>query len=219
MLISSTEENYLKAIYMLTTGSKKAATNAIAHELDTSAASVSDMVKKLADKNLVNYEKYKGASLSEEGFNHAVQLIRKHRLWETFLVKTLGFDWAEVHDIAEQLEHVRSPELIERLDYFLKYPKYDPHGDPIPDKHGKLSKREQYTLTHIKKGEAVEICHVMNDDEDFLTFMNSLNLHIGQRLSVLEIIKFDESIKIELPYNQIILLTKSICEQIKVIRT
>lgn len=219
MHISSTEENYLKAIYNLTLEEDTAATNAIAYALNTSAASVSDMIKKLADKKLLNYEKYKGAKLSDKGFAHAVQLIRKHRLWETFLVNTLGFDWAEVHDIAEQLEHVRSPELIARLDAFLQYPKYDPHGDPIPDKEGKIIKREQHKLASMPQGETVEICHVMNDDEDFLNFLNSLNLCIGQKLTIKERIKFDESIKIELPDNQIILLTKSICDQIKVIRT
>lgn len=219
MHISSTEENYLKAIYNLTLEEDTAATNAIAYALNTSAASVSDMIKKLADKKLLNYEKYKGAKLSDKGFAHAVQLIRKHRLWETFLVNTLGFDWAEVHDIAEQLEHVRSPELIARLDSFLQYPKYDPHGDPIPDKEGKIIKREQHKLASMPQGETVEICHVMNDDEDFLNFLNSLNLCIGQKLTIKERIKFDESIKIELPDNQIILLTKSICDQIKVIRT
>ena len=135
------EENYLKTIYHLTIISdSEISTNAIAEKMETKASSVTDMLKKLAEKDLVDYKKYQGVSLTEKGKLSAKMIVRKHRLWEVFLVEKLDFSWDEVHDIAEQLEHIKSEKLINKLDDFLGNPTEDPHGDPIPDKNGKLPK-------------------------------------------------------------------------------
>jgi len=147
------EENYLKAIYKLSNRDVSAvSTNRIAHEMSTSAASVTDMVKRLAEKNMVGYEKYKGVKLTENGLEKAKSMIRNHRLWEVFLVEKLNFGWDEIHDLAEELEHIGSVELIARLDNFLGNPKFDPHGDPIPDAKGKMLLRSQVLLSQIKTG-------------------------------------------------------------------
>ena len=140
-MITLSEENYLKAILSINLNKNSvASTNEIANTLNTSAASVTEMVKKLQDKKLVIYEKYKGVNLSANGRKKAIEILRKHRLWETFLVNKLGFNWSEVHDVAEQLEHIKSPKLVEHLDAFLGFPQYDPHGDPIPNKNGEFPK-------------------------------------------------------------------------------
>ena len=142
-MLTLAEENYLKAIWAISLNTNdRASTNAIADEISTSAASVSDMLKKLQEKGLIKYEKYKGVELSEKGNMIATSIIRQHRLWETFLVNKLAFGWGEVHDVAEQLEHIKSEELIDRLDAFLDYPKLDPHGEPIPSKDGKIPKND-----------------------------------------------------------------------------
>ena len=140
---SFTEENYLKAIYHLSTGNNSVvSTNQIAEITNTKAASVTDMLKKLAEKKLINYIKYQGVTLTEAGKNAAVNIVRKHRLWEVFLVEKLGFKWDEVHDIAEELEHINSESLINRLDDFLGNPAADPHGDPIPDRSGTIHQKK-----------------------------------------------------------------------------
>ena len=138
------EENYLKTIYHLTTASDaEVSTNAIAEKMETKASSVTDMLKKLAEKGLINYKKYQGVSLTQDGKLAAKMSVRKHRLWEVFLVEKLGFSWDEVHDIAEQLEHIKSEKLINKLDDFLDNPTEDPHGDPIPDREGRIIKIEK----------------------------------------------------------------------------
>src|SRR6185312_6510017 len=137
-----TEENYLKAIYHLSTQEENVSTNQIAVSLNTKAASVTDMLKKLADKELINYAKYQGVTLTVQGEKVALNIVRKHRLWEYFLVEKLNFKWDEVHDVAEELEHISSRELVDRLDDFMGNPKYDPHGDPTPDRHGKFKAHE-----------------------------------------------------------------------------
>jgi DtxR family Mn-dependent transcriptional regulator len=152
--LSQTEENYLKAIFKISEQQDApASTNAISQAIRISAASVTDMLKRLAEKDLIHYEKYKGVILTPAGNRLATRLIRKHRLWEVFLVEKLHFSWDKVHEIAEQLEHIRSPELVERLDQFLGNPKYDPHGDPIPDAEGKFTHRQQVSLDELHPGE------------------------------------------------------------------
>lgn len=152
-MFTQAEENYLKAIYKITqnTADQTVNTKAIADELGTTSASVTDMIKKLTDKSLLSYEKYYGVSLTKEGQKMAIKLLRKHRLWEVFLHDKLGFNWDEVHDVAEQLEHIQSLLLIERLDAFLDYPKFDPHGDPIPNENGNFTYRNQVSLSSIKE--------------------------------------------------------------------
>ena len=151
-MVTLSEENYLKAIYHLgKLGGIAVSTNAIAEKIDTKASSVTDMLKKLADKNLVNYKKYQGVNLTEEGRLTAASVIRKHRLWEVFLVDKLNFSWDEVHDVAEQLEHIKSEKLINELDSFLAFPIEDPHGDPIPDREGNLNKSQKIFLSQVNQ--------------------------------------------------------------------
>lgn len=194
MNLSETEENYLKAVYYICNEEGPAAsTNAISSRLTTSAASVSDMLKKLAEKELLVYEKYKGASLSKTGHSLAVRLIRKHRLWEVFLVDKLGFKWDEVHEVAEQLEHVKSPDLILRLDEFLGYPKADPHGDPIPDEHGNMEKLALKKLASFNEGDKLILMGVSDSSVDFLQYLNQQGLQLGLEVTLGKKFPFDKS--------------------------
>jgi DtxR family Mn-dependent transcriptional regulator len=175
-----------------------AATNDIAQQLSTSAASVSDMIRKLSDKKLVEYEKYKGSTLSEKGLKIATNLIRKHRLWEVFLVEKLNFTWDEIHEIAEELEHIRSPKLIERLDGFLNHPKFDPHGDPIPNAEGHFHQRKQIQLDEMQSGQQGIIVGVKEHSTSFLQFLENQGLILGTDVEFLEKFDFDESVKIKI---------------------
>ncbi len=197
MLITHTEENYLKAVYKLAGKEKKSVgTNAISKQMKTTAASVTDMIKRLSDKQLVNYERYRGVTLTNDGNRHATQLIRKHRLWEVFLVEKLNFRWEQVHDIAEQLEHIKSENLIHRLDAFLGSPRFDPHGDPIPNAEGKFMLRSQTPLSEMSEGSSSILLGVKEHDTPFLEYLNSLNIKLGTEIRILEKIKFDNSLKI-----------------------
>ena len=193
------EENYLKAILKLS-GKKKAAvsTNAIAEELETKASSVTDMIKKLTDKKLVNYQKYNGTSLTKKGHEIAVHIVRKHRLWEVFLVKKLNFQWDEVHEIAEQLEHIKSPKLVEHLDAFLGFPQYDPHGDPIPSKNGDFPKSFSAPLIDLPEGNKGQVVGVSQDNPSFLQYLDKLEIHLGSKIQVIEKIEFDQSLEIKI---------------------
>jgi len=191
------EENYLKAIFALTpTSPSGVSTNDIAKRLDTKAASVTDMIKKLADKKLVNYKKYQGVKLTNEGKKVAISTLRKHRLWEYFLVEKLHFKWDEVHEIAEYLEHINSDVLINRLDDFLGNPEFDPHGDPIPDKDGNLTPHQNITLNDLQKDESGVIVGVKDHSSAYLKFLETNGLLLGVNLKVMDIQEFDESVKI-----------------------
>jgi DtxR family Mn-dependent transcriptional regulator len=193
------EENYLKAIFKLSEKNKKSvSTNAIAEELQTKASSVSDMVKKLSDKNLINYIKYQGVSLTQEGYKLAVHIVRKHRLWEVFLVNNLNFKWDEVHDIAEQLEHIKSPELVSRLDAFLGHPNFDPHGDPIPNEKGEFPTTTAVALSEVKLNVKGKVVAVEIDEPSFLKYLDKLNISIGTQVEVLELNDFDSSIDVNI---------------------
>ena len=198
-MITLAEENYLKAILSISLNKDgKVSTNAIANEIGTSAASVSDMLKKLQEKKLIKYEKYKGVELSESGQNKAINILRKHRLWETFLVNKLGFNWSEVHDVAEQLEHIQSAELIDRLDIFLEHPKFDPHGEPIPTKEGKIPSTNTTPLNELQVNTKGKIMGVSLDEKDFLDYLTKLDITIGTEITLLEKISFDKSLSIEI---------------------
>lgn len=198
-MLSFTEENYLKAIFKITESAQKAAsTNSIAGRLQTSAASVTDMLKRLADKEVINYEKYRGVTLTNQGSRLATKLIRKHRLWETFLVKKLYFSWEEVHELAEQLEHIQSDELINRLDNFLGNPKFDPHGDPIPNAEGKFTLRNQVSLDQFHEGDTGVLVGVKEHETSFLNYLNDLNINLGTEIKVLTINNFDLTRKVEI---------------------
>ena len=198
-MITLAEENYLKAILSISLNEDgKVSTNAIANEIGTSAASVSDMLKKLHDKKLIRYEKYKGLEISSLGKEKAINILRKHRLWETFLVNNLGFNWGEVHDVAEQLEHIKSPELIDRLDAFLEYPKFDPHGEPIPSKEGDIPSTNTTPLNELEINTKGKVMGVTLDDKAFLDYLTKLNISIGTYIEIIEKISFDKSISIKI---------------------
>tara|TARA_B100000902_G_scaffold398894_1_gene467412 strand:+ start:1349 stop:2005 length:657 start_codon:yes stop_codon:yes gene_type:complete len=213
-MITRSEENYLKTIfsvYMQT--QSNVSTNEIAKFLDTSPASVTEMIKKLQEKNLVVYEKYNGVMLSDDGKNKAISIIRKHRLWETFLVKKLDFSWSEVHDVAEQLEHIKSEKLTDKLDHLLNYPKYDPHGDPIPSKKGVFKFQERISIFEMDINEEGVIMGVSLDNRDFLDYLTKLKISIGTKVKVIEQIKFDQSMKIKFD-SKIEHISKEIAENI-----
>ena len=194
---SFTEENYLKAIYnLLEKGEKKISTNSISRRLDTTPASVTDMLKKLADKKLISYEKYKGVSLTSNGKKIAISIIRKHRLWEFFLVEKLGFKWDEVHEMAEQLEHIQSEKLVEKLDKYLEHPHFDPHGDPIPDAHGNFHTVQTFPLSSISTNEKVTITGVLDHGTSFLQYLSKSDLALGKKIIVKDIQEFDKSMRI-----------------------
>jgi len=198
VLVTLSEENYLKAIYHLSNhGSISVSTNAIAQKMETKASSVTDMIKKLADKNLVNYIKYQGVSLTKQGHLTAVSVIRKHRLWEVFLVNKLNFSWDEVHDVAEQLEHIKSEKLINELDAFLEFPTHDPHGDPIPDKNGNMQTTDKIALSQIKENTASICVGVIDSSVEFLKYLDKHQIALGSEIKVVSKESFDESMHIK----------------------
>ncbi|MBK6860035.1 MAG: metal-dependent transcriptional regulator [Saprospiraceae bacterium] len=218
-MFTQAEENYLKAIYKITqnTADQTVNTKAIADELGTTSASVTDMIKKLTDKSLLSYEKYYGVSLTKEGQKMAIKLLRKHRLWEVFLHDKLGFNWDEVHEVAEQLEHIQSLLLIERLDAFLDYPKFDPHGDPIPNENGNFTYRNQVSLSSIKEsGKQLTMLGVKRHHSEFLKYLDSIHLKPGAQLKILSIQEYDQSIKLRVEDRDEILITQQVSQDILV---
>jgi DtxR family Mn-dependent transcriptional regulator len=210
---SFTEENYLKVIYHLSQDNHPVQTNAIAEKTQTKAASVTDMLKKLAEKELVNYVKYQGVTLTEKGSLSAINIIRKHRLWQVFLVEKLNFKWDEVHDVAEELEHIKSKLLIERLDEFLEYPKVDPHGDPIPDRHGNFADLSFIQLNNLKINESGTITGVSEHSSPYLKHLEKLGLTLGKRVAIVEITPFDGSVEL-LVEDQKINISKEVAKHI-----
>jgi DtxR family transcriptional regulator, Mn-dependent transcriptional regulator len=196
-MLSLTEENYLKAIYHLSAGGSKAVlTNELAEAMSTKAASATDMIKKLAAKEFISYEKYYGVNVTSKGKTEALMVIRKHRLWETFLVQKLGFTWDEVHEVAEQLEHINSSRLIEKLDEFLGYPKVDPHGDPIPDSKGKVKLKPQIPLDQLKAGYQGKIAAVKDSDSILLKYLDKIGAKPGTMIKILGKEDYDESMEV-----------------------
>lgn len=205
-MVTLSEENYLKSIYHLSKhGSVSVSTNAIAEKMETKASSATDMIKKLADKEFLNYVKYQGVNLTKKGQFIAALVIRKHRLWETFLVNNLNFSWDEVHDVAEQLEHIKSEKLIDELDAFLGFPTHDPHGDPIPDKDGNIQKLNKIPLSEFKEKQQSTLISVKDSSDDFLRYLDKRNIKIGDSIKVLNIEPFDKSIKIEINNTELVL--------------
>lgn len=195
--MTHSEENYLKIIYHLSLKSEAVvSTNAIANVMDSKPSSVTDMVQKLAEKDLVSYKKYQGVSLTEKGKKAAVNIIRKHRLWEVFLVEKLNFSWDEVHDIAEQLEHIKSEQLINRLDKFLNFPTEDPHGDPIPNKNGIIPKLTRQLLADAPLNEKLICVGVKDSSSSFLQYLDKQKISLGTALQIIEKEAFDNSLKI-----------------------
>lgn len=203
------EENYLKTIYHITSASgTEVSTNAIAEKMETKASSVTDMLKKLAEKNLIIYQKYQGVSLTESGSLAAKMIVRKHRLWEVFLVDKLQFAWDEVHDIAEQLEHIKSEQLINKLDDFLGNPTEDPHGDPIPDINGKIIKMERLLLSELKENQTGVCVGVKDSSTEFLKYLDKNKIALGVTIKVNSIEDFDLSLNVKVNGNDLLISNK-----------
>lgn len=198
-MLSFTEENYLKALLHLTMEVEdklEAGTNELAMYLGVKPATATDMLKKLKEKKLIDYEKYGKISLSDAGKKLAVDILRKHRLWETFLYEKLEFTWDEVHEVAEQLEHIRSEKLVDKLDKFLGFPEYDPHGDSIPNAKGELKQSFKKALSEIQTGTSCRMVAVKDNTAAFLQYVSKLNLSINTPIMVLSRQDFDGSMEI-----------------------
>lgn len=209
-MLSLSAENHLKTIFHLSAGDlKPVTTNSIADALNTKAPSVSDMLKKLSEKDLISYTKYQGSSLTNSGRKLALNIIRKHRLWEVFLVEKLGFSWSEVHDVAEQLEHVKSKKLIKELDKFLNYPTKDPHGDPIPNPAGFIKYGNKFLLSDLKIGEKGKLVGVKDSSSLFLQFLDKRKIALGCVIEILYIEDFDNSVHIGLEDTNLSISLKS----------
>jgi len=205
-VFSQTEENYIKAIYALEYKTQKAvSTNLIADQMKTKASSVTDMIKKLSDKDVLAYQKYKGVQLSAKGKKIATSIVRKHRLWECFLVDKLDFSWDEVHDIAEQLEHIQSEALTDRLDNFLQFPSVDPHGDPIPDKQGNIIRQNKVPLSQLNVGDETVLLGLKDSSNAFLKYLNHKNIALGDKIKVVYIESFDASMELRINKNKLVI--------------
>ncbi|WMJ74577.1 metal-dependent transcriptional regulator [Cytophagaceae bacterium ABcell3] len=215
--LSHTEENYLKAIYHLSEhGTKEVNTNAVSEVLQTRPASVSDMLRKLSAKKMINYIKYQGVTVTENGKKEALQVIRKHRLWEVFLVEKLKFNWDEVHEIAEQLEHIQSKLLIKRLDEFLGFPSYDPHGDPIPNEAGEFTPKPRITLSEAEVDSPNVVVGLKETSSPFLQFLDKTGIYIGAKIKILERIAFDQSLEITIDENKTLNVSSEVAKNIYV---
>jgi DtxR family transcriptional regulator, Mn-dependent transcriptional regulator len=215
-LVTQSEENYLKAICHLgKQGSIAVSTNAIAQKMNTKASSVTDMLIKLAEKEFVYYKKYQGVSLTNKGNVVAANVVRKHRLWELFLVEKLKFSWDEVHDVAEQLEHIQSAKLVNELDAFLEFPSHDPHGDPIPDKDGNTLKAQKILLSHVNENVVCSCIGVKNSSTKFLKYLDKNKIALGTAMQVLSKESFDESMTVKID-NLNLTISKNVANNIYV---
>ena len=219
-MLTTSEENYLKTIYNLSeSGKNQVSTNSVSKFLKTKPSSVTDMIKKLSAKKLLYHKKYKGTNISSNGKKLAIQIIRKHRLWEVFLFEKLNFKWDEVHKIAEELEHITNEKLIERLDKYLKYPKIDPHGDPIPNKNGEINIKPKIKLSNLLINNNCIVSNVNDDDGNLLEYLNKIKIHIGSKIKVFDIIEFDKSIEIEIDSKNKVFISNRVAENILVTKT
>lgn len=214
MNFTVSEENYIKSIYHLQQETGMVNTNSLAAEMQTRAASVTDMLKKLSGKKILQYEKYKGFKLTENGKKVALSVVRKHRLWEYFLVEKLGFAWDQVHDIAEELEHISSNELIERLQLFLGNPSFDPHGDPIPDSNGKIPKINQLNLTIVPLNKTAVVSSVSNQSPQMLEMLKHYAIVIGTSIKILKHFEFDGSMEIKVSKQPACIISEPIAKNI-----
>lgn len=216
-MLSLSEENYLKEIFHLSNnGVQTVQTNALADAMQTKPASATDMIRKLAAKKLVDYEKYRGLQITEEGKRTALKIVRRHRLWEVFLVQKLGFLWDEVHEIADQLEHINAPLLTDRLDQFLGYPKYDPHGDPIPDAQGDYVIKPKVLLSELALEHQATLVAVKDSSAAFLQYLDKIGAYIGASVCVTERLEFDGSLQLLIDEEKSVFLSRKAAENIMV---
>jgi len=211
---STSEENYIKTIFHLQVDNDTVTTNALANELLTRPASVTDMMKKLKTKKLIQYQPYKGFRLNVEGKKVALAIIRRHRLWEFFLSEKLKFEWDEVHEVAEELEHVSNRKLVDKLDEYLGYPKFDPHGDPIPDVHGKMENFQRVSLAELPFNTVAEVCLVSNQSSEMLEVLRHRDIGIGTRLEVRKKFGFDNSLEIKLRQHSPVTISEQLAKNI-----
>jgi DtxR family Mn-dependent transcriptional regulator len=211
-----TKENYLKAIYFISQENIDVSITELSKKMNVSKSTANNMVKKMEEKGWLFYEKYKPIKLTIKGKRLGALIIRKHRLTEMFLSQVMGFGWEEVHDIAEEIEHISSNLLFDRMDEILGFPTLDPHGSPIPDKNGTVLKVNYLKLTHIKEGQKVKLCGLENSSKDLLLYLNNKKIKLGSVLSVLHIEKFDASFEILLENNSTIILTFDVCKSLLV---
>ena len=211
---STSEENYIKAIYHLQDGEVTVTTNDLAKELHTRPASVTDMMKKLKAKKLLHYQPYQGFRLSPEGSKVALGIIRRHRLWEYFLAEKLEFSWDEVHEVAEDLEHVGSKKLIDRLDAFLGFPRFDPHGDPIPDINGKMKPSQQVSLSEVALNRTVVVRHVADQSAGLLELLRHKKISIGTRMEVKKRFDYDQSVEIRIKPHRLFTISEQSAKNI-----
>lgn len=210
MNFSNSEENYLKAIYHLQAENDTVSTSALAQQLKAKPASITDMMKKLSAKGLLNYKPYYGFTLSADGKKIALTIVRRHRLWEFFLAQKLGFNWDEVHEVAEELEHVSSKKLIEKLDAYLGFPEFDPHGDPIPDSRGRVRPIQKISLYELPFNQSAFVHYVSNQSTELLELLKHMHITIGTQLEVKKHFQFDNSLQIKVKANK----TETISEQL-----
>lgn len=214
MSFTTSEENYIKGIFHLQQETGLVNTNSLAAEMQTRPASVTDMLKKLKSKKLLQYERYKGFKLNEAGKKAALDVVRKHRLWEFFLVEKLKFEWDKVHPIAEELEHISNEELIQRLDNFLGNPSFDPHGDPIPDKNGKIPVIKQLSLSEIPFKKNVTVSSVSNQTAQMLDMLKHYNIAIGTQLTVFKKFEFDGSLEIKVSKQDACIISEQVAKNV-----
>lgn len=216
-MLSFAEENYLKAVFHLSdNGKQNVSTNDLADAMQTKPASVSDMIRKLAAKKLLEHVKYRGVHITESGKKEALKVIRKHRLWEVFLVDKLHFNWDEVHEVAEQLEHIKSPLLVEQLDKFLGYPKYDPHGDPIPNAEGEYNPKPKLPLSDLPIGTQALLVAVKDSSPLFLQYLDKIGVHIGAKVFLLDRVAFDGSVQIRMNGSQELFVSREAADNLMV---
>lgn len=209
-------ENYLKALFSLSRESGEVNVNDLAKYLNIKMPTVSSMMKKLSTKKLVHYKRYKPLQLTEKGKKEAALIIRKHRLTEMYLVENMGFGWEQVHEIAEQIEHIKSPDFFSKMDEILNYPKFDPHGSPIPDKNGKMIRKEYNKLSDCKQGDMVKVSAVINTSDEFLNFLNSREIYLGLKMKINFIESFDSTMTVSYNNRSSEMLSQMVCNRLLV---
>ncbi len=217
-MASQTEENYLKAMFTLSSTNGEINLSELSNMLEVSTPTANSMVKKLSEKGLVNYEKYKPLSLTAKGKKDAALIIRKHRLTEMYLVEKMGFGWEQVHEIAEQMEHIKSPQFFDRMDELMGHPTIDPHGSPIPDKNGKIEWKSYDKLSDCLAGDAVRLAALTQSSDDFLKYLNSRQLSLGLAIKVISVEPFDKSMVVSYDGHPGETLSKTVCEKLLVER-
>ena len=209
-------ENYLKALFSLSRESGEVNVNDLAKYLNIKMPTVSSMMKKLSTKKLVHYERYKPLQLTEKGKKEAALIIRKHRLTEMYLVENMGFGWEQVHEIAEQIKHIKSPDFFSKMDELLNYPKFDPHGSPIPNKNGKMIRKEYNKLSDCKQGDMVKVSAVINTSDEFLNFLNSREIYLGLKMKINFIESFDSTMTVSYNNRSSEMLSQMVCNRLLV---